>query len=601
MARRVASVCLAVLLLLTPWAFKRAHRLADVGPLPEGEMRLALAAARAAFERAAGAGEAAAPDEAALGRALSAPLFVSVYVPGRGDAGPFVGRWEPGAAGAPATLGRALAEAGRQAGAAFARARLPKDRLARARVKIDLVGPPGPLWTRATWYLDWVVDPGLDGLRARRGAKEAWYLPSWTVERGEAVLASLQGLDRQLGGEADATRRFRSFAFVEGVEGEPGPLPVHRGNVVRAGLDEAVLRQSLLEAGAFLARSVRGDGRYCYTYDAGRDNCDDEYNLLRHAGTTYSLFQLYREFREPSFLASAEKATGWLRKQVRPVEGDPGRAFLIEGDKAKLGAVGLSMLALVERERALGDGADRALLTRLADFVRSQQRDDGYFASYFDWGPGANVPGDNSIYYPGEALLGLIRLYGIDPQARYKASAVLGAEFLVKRRWRWGGVELYVPPDAWLTQALAELDAIAPAEWVRQYAYDIIQTTELTMLRRHEGAPVDLAGGPAEGPLLPHVTPAGSRNEGLTAAYRMAQRAGDRARAESIRALSLESAHFQVAQQFRPANGYFLTNPERARGGFRGTPHRLDVRIDYVQHNVTGLLGLLSILREGRP
>jgi hypothetical protein len=601
LARRVASASLAVLLVLAPWGFKRVHRLAETPSLTADEMRLALAAARAALERGAGGGETGPTDEAGLGRTVSAPVFVSVYLPGRGEAGPIVGRWEPPSPGASATLGRALEAAGRQAGAELARAKVSKERLARTRIKIDLVGPPGPLWSRANWYLEWVVDPGLDGMRARRGDKEAWYLPSWTVERGEEVFRSLEGLDRELGGGADSTRRFRSFAFVEGVEGEPGPLPIYRGNVLRPAVDGAVLRQSLLEAGGFLARSVQGDGRYCYTYDAGRDRCDDDYNLLRHAGTTYSLFQLYREFHEPSFLGAAERATAWLRKQVRPVDNDPSRAFLLEGDKAKLGAVGLSMLALVEREKAIGDGADRALLTRLADFVRSQQREDGFFASYFDWGQGANVPSDNSIYYPGEALLGLVRLYSIDPQERYRASAVLAAEFLVKRRWRWAGVELYVPPDAWLTQALAELDAIAPADWARQYTYDLVQTTELTMLRRAEGAPPDLAGAPGEGPLLPHVTPAGSRNEGLTSAYRLAQRTGDRARAEAIRALSLESANFQVAQQLRPANGYFLTNPERARGGFRGTPHRLDVRIDYVQHNVTGLLGLLSILREGRP
>ncbi|HEU4539093.1 MAG TPA: hypothetical protein VFS00_33460, partial [Polyangiaceae bacterium] len=470
-----------------------------------------------------------------------------------------------------------------------------------ARVKIDLAGPPSRLWTRAGWYLDWLVDPGLDGLVARRGDKEAWSLPSWAVERGEGAARSLDGLDGELGGRADAAARFRSFSFVEGVEGEPGPLPLHRGNVLRGPPDPEMLRQSLLEAGAFLARSVGADGRYCYTYDAAADACDAEYNLLRHAGTTYSLFQLYRELHEPAFLTAAERATGWLRQQVRPVSDDPSRAFLLEGDKAKLGAVGLTLLALVEREHALHDGADRPLLARLADFVRSQQRDDGYFASYFDWGPGANVPGDNSIYYPGEALLGLVRLYGIDPQARYLESAVRGAEFLVKRRWRWGGVELYVPPDAWLTQALAELDAVAPAEWVRDYTYAIIQTTELTMLRQDEGAPVDFAGGPAAGPVLPNVTPAGSRNEGLTAAYRMAVRTGDKARAESIKALSLASARFQVGQQFRPANSYFLPNPERARGGFRSTPHRLDIRIDYVQHNATGLLGLLAILREARP
>jgi hypothetical protein len=596
--RRAAPVPLALLAL---WALKRAHRLDEPAALSADEMRAALAVARATFDRVAAGRPGPAAADGALERPVDAPVFVSAYVPGRVGEGPFVGRWEPEGAGSSVPLRRALEAAAGQAAAAAARAKPAADRLARARIKIDLAGPPRRLWARGAWYLDVVVDPGRDGLAAGRGGGRAWSLPSWAVERGEAPRASLDALEGSLGGEADGAWRFRSFAFVDGVPGEPGPLPVFRGNVLRAGLDEATLRQTLLDAGGYLARAVKGDGRYCYTYDAGGDDCDADYNLLRHAGTTYSLYQLYREFREPSFAAAAERAARWLRQQVRAVDGDPGRAFLLEGDKAKLGAVGLTLLALVERERALGDGADRALLARLADFVRSQQRDDGYFASYFAWGPQAHVPVENSIYYPGEALLGLIRLYGIDPQERYVASALRGAEYLVKRRWRWGGVELYVPPDAWLTQALAELDGIRPTDWARRYAYDIVQTTELTMLRRDEGAPVDLAGGPASGPVLPNVTPAGSRNEGLTAAYRMAVRAGDAERAAAIKALAFESANFQVGQQFRPANSYFLPNPDAARGGFRSTPHKLDVRIDYVQHNATGLLGLLAIVREERP
>jgi hypothetical protein len=273
---------------------------------------------------------------------------------------------------------------------------------------------------------------------------------------------------------------------------------------------------------------------------------------------------------------------------------------VLEGDRAKLGAVGLSVLNLVERERAVGDHRDRDLLRKLGAFIVSQQREDGYWPSLFAWRPGLVVGDWQSIYYPGEALLALVRLYRLDPDPSYLRAALRGAEFLVHRRWKWGGIELFVPPDAWLAQALSELDALAPAAWLRDYALKIVEVTELTTLRSREGAPPDLAGGPASGFGFPGVTPTGSRNEATTAVYELLRRRGERAEAARLRELALVAARFSLSQQFRPRNSYFLPEPARARGGFRGTPIDGAIRIDYVQHNVTGLLGVLGILEDAR-
>jgi hypothetical protein len=332
-----------------------------------------------------------------------------------------------------------------------------------------------------------------------------------------------------------------------------------------------------------------------------KDDCTSEYNLLRHAGTTYCLYQILQIHRDLSIQRAAERASAWLRRQVRTVEGDPSRAFLIDAERAKLGAAGLTLMALVERQRALQDGKDGELCRKLADFLISQQHADGYFDSYFAWSPDAPVPERNSIYYPGEAVLGLVRLYEIDQMPRFLAAARLGAEFLVKKRWKWAGIELYVPPDAWLTQALAELDALTPAEWIRDYAAEVVELTASTMLRPGDGVPADVVGGPAGGTELPRVTPAGARSEGSTAAWKMAVRRGDVATAAQWKNLTLMAARFQLNQQYRPENSYFLPNPRRALGAFRGAPNDLEVRIDYVQHTVSGLIGALDMLKPGVP
>ncbi len=524
------------------------------------------------------------------------PVFVSVY--GRDPASrvhPVVGHWRPRSEEPRLPLAEAVQRAAQAAAAALPDAKGAPSELT---IKIDIAGPSRRLWARLPRISNYLFNPGRDGWHGWRGDQHAYRLPSWEVERGEDPDAALEALRTELGGPP-AVGRFRTTSFVL-LPGDATARPLYRGNVLVDSVTEERVTTALRTAGQYLARHVQADGTYCYEYLPLENRCSAEYNLLRHAGTTYSLFQIHRRLPDPTFVEAAERATEWLRQQTRPVTDAPDRVFLLEGRKAKLGAVGLALIALIEREHAIGDGRDRPLMTQLANFIVSQQREDGYFASFFDWGPEAEVPASNSIYYPGEALLGLVRLHQLAPNPHFLEAAQLGAEFLVRRRWRWGGVEVQVPPDAWLTQAVAELDAIAPQPWLRDYAYEIVRGTDQTMLRAADGTEPDFVGAPSAGVLLPRVTPAGSRSEGLTAAWRMARNRDQQRLSAWLADASLRAARFQLNQQYRPENSYFLPDPLRARGGFRETPTDLMVRIDTVQHNATGLLGVLEILESER-
>jgi hypothetical protein len=531
------------------------------------------------------------PDPTSAGSHLAVdPVFVTLYGPdSEGRTRPCVGAWHPTEAEPVLPVGEAIVRAARAAGKRLA-SRGHRD-LEGVFVKVDLAGPARRVFLRAGWWLDLLVDPGNEGLMAKAGEARAWFLPGWAVERELSASRAAAEVDAEVGPGGGSLHRFRSTSF----GGLDAPRPLVRGNVIVTEVSRATVSEALIQAGRYLARQVRHDGTYCYRYQSIVDRCAPDYNLLRHAGTTYALLQIHRSFPDPALLAGAERATRWLRRQVRPVTGDPSRAYLLEGTRAKLGAVGLTLIALVEREMALHDGRDRDLLRRLAAFVMSQQRSDGYLASYFAW-DGQEVPPEQSIYYPGEALLGLVRLYGIDPEPQYLEAAQRTAHFLVERRWRWGGAEIYVPSDAWLAQALAELDALMPVDSLQNYAYRIVEVTERTTLSESEGAAIDLVGAPSTGPRVPTSTPAGSRIEAATAVWKLARRRGDEARAARLRDLSLASARFQLSQQYREGNDYYLPAPERARGGVRASPIDGEVRIDTVQHNATAWLGVLEML-----
>ena len=96
----------------------------------------------------------------------------------------------------------------------------------------------------------------------------------------------------------------------------------------------------------------------------------------------------------------------------------------------------------------------------------------------------------------------------------------------------------------------------------------------------------------------PRSTPTATRAEGLTAAARLARRTGadETALIEALERM----AGFQLHCQITAENDLYLPRPDLARGGFRRSLTNWEIRIDYVQHNVSALLGLRSLLLTSR-
>ncbi len=53
---------------------------------------------------------------------------------------------------------------------------------------------------------------------------------------------------------------------------------------------------------------------------------------------------------------------------------------------------------------------------------------------------------------------------------------------------------------------------------------------------------------------------------------------------------------FQLQLQFRPESALYLPEPRRALGRFSRSLTDFEIRIDYVQHNLSSLLALREIL-----
>ena len=483
--------------------------------------------------------------------------------------------------------------------------------LAGASLKLDLVLPGRRSLPPGGGRSGSAIDPGLDGIELS-DADGAWlYLPSWSAERKikrRQIVETAREASRKHGwskerSEAARIQAFRTRAWVEALEPGGRARPTARANVEVPVVDAAAVRESIRIGGAYLTRETSSRGKITYEFQPEHDRIGSGYNMLRHAGTAYSMFQVYRLLGNEADFDAAARAMDYFKARMKEDAAHPGEWFILDPAKkrkrAKLGGAGLGLLAWVEMEKARPGSADYEAMFGLARHILRMQNPDGSFESFYDW-DGKERTTRKSIFYPGEAILGLTRLHQLTGDESWLDAAERGADYLVNKRWVALGLRIYIPPDAWLIQALEELDRVRPDERRADYAFAIAAQIARHKLMDPSKAPPDLVGGDLGGlSSLPSAANSGSFGEALSAAARLeARRRPDETRCRRWGELNLG---MQLRNQFSEANSWFLANPARAHGGFRFKPNDHEIRNDYVQHNISGLFGMLQLMEPGVP
>lgn len=367
---------------------------------------------------------------------------------------------------------------------------------------------------------------------------------------------------------------------------------LYRGNRLEPEISPAALLAAARLGGDYLVRHLRADGEFDYRYQAKWDEVDSGYNLLRHAGTAYSLFELYAETGDERYLAAGSRALEWLEQHFRepkPEHAETGFLSVMSHDEeAKLGGAALATLAMLRYQQATGDERWLPTMRRLALFMRFMQDDEGQFESKYFYGPPDPEP-FVSIYYPGEAVLALARLSRVDPEGPWLETSMDGAGWLMGVR-DLGKTMDQLPHDHWLLMGLEELYDLSD-EGRTFYLHGRRIAAGILRAQRERAHYPDWVGTYYT---PPRSTPTATRSEALVAMTRMARRTGDddRPYLEALR----RAAGFQLRTQLAEESLLYLPRPDLARGGFRRDLDNWEVRIDYVQHNLSALLGLRALL-----
>ena len=323
-------------------------------------------------------------------------------------------------------------------------------------------------------------------------------------------------------------------------------------------------RKTTLRAAQAGARALhamaRPDGVFLYRYHYGsRDPMPPHYNALRHFGAVWAMLDVASgaEDLKPAAEAAHRAAQRGLASFVKPF-GVEDRLCVVDAGKIKLGGNGLALVAFEKAVELFPDSSLRAACPALGAFILSQQRADGDFIHTRQYPIGVELE-FRSNYYTGQALLGLFCASALTGDPRYREAALLSLTGLAARDY---GVE---ERSHWMMYALERAVATSDdARWrdlARKIATKIVGMPETEW--RLEAAPL------------------ACNAEALVVWNRISEASADPAD-QDLRPLAKRVLRRILRK---------LLALQTRDGGFRASASNAEIRIDYVQHAISALIG----------
>ena len=347
----------------------------------------------------------------------------------------------------------------------------------------------------------------------------------------------------------------------------------------------------------YIDRNILEDGRFQYRRNIDSDiNYENTtYNSLRHAGTLYSMYmyeqyglvQKYKEARIKSskyFVERYVKKLGSNKYVVISLPEEENIKFPI----AKSGAAGVALCALSNLYKE--NEIELEILQGLGEFLLYVQNEGGNVYAYYDLKSKAINKEAEALYYPGEAAAGLMYLYEIDPQQKWLDAAKKALLYIANTR---KDLSLDMPFDHWSVLAIEKLfkaNLVTPEEksLLRNYA----EQMAIPMLSNQ----ITNVNNSYFGAFKDNIRPCslGTIMEGLSSVYFCTD--NDNLKKIIYKSLSIGCMFLSKVQVKTGEQAGGLPNSANwVKPGV--TPNASVIRIDNVQHVVTGWLKFQNIIK----
>ncbi len=214
----------------------------------------------------------------------------------------------------------------------------------------------------------------------------------------------------------------------------------------------------------YLSMQLDFSGRFLYGLYPIYNKVIPSYNILRHASSIWSLVCAYRITGDKFVLQQCERALNFLIKhsfyKYKKPRTEENTAYIADVEKmeVKLGGNAVSIIVFTEYMNATGSDKYKKLCIELGNgILELMDSKTGGFTHVLNM-PGLEVKEKlRTVYYDGEAVFALCRLYGLTKDKRWLDAARTAVDRFIREDYT-------KHRDHWVAYAMNEITKYAPEQ-----------------------------------------------------------------------------------------------------------------------------------------
>ena len=337
-------------------------------------------------------------------------------------------------------------------------------------------------------------------------------------------------------------------------------------------IDKDFAAEVITNASGFLIDQVNADGSFVYGIYPRFDRDIDNYNIVRHASTLWSLICQFKMTGDPELMPVIDSAVEYMVDNYI-VYSDDDTAYLLEekSNEIKLGGCGVAVIALTEYMDTFKTSAYEDLCVALGNGILTMlNQDTGEYYHILN-GDFTRKEAFRVVYYDGEASFALCKLYGMNKDEKWLTAVESAVDHFI-------AADYTVYKDHWIAYTMNELTKYVDNEEYYEFALKNAQRNLDTIYNRD--------------------TTYHTYFELLMATFEVYDRMVERGIYVEYAEKEFDLDFFLktiYARADRLLNGYFfpeyamyMQNPQRILNTFMVRHDGYRVRIDDVQHSVGG-------------